>query len=159
VRGRRSRKLFAGGIQKIKITSEGNRRFGGACRSLTHKIMTGASSRRWRSVACGHWRSLYSTKLAAASPVHCRLVSSGSRSAFLRALRTNDDKVSVSESGCEIGDGGHTILNRLETTNPAPSKRLAMPIQFMEPAACAALTKRGTSPKIGFSVRTEEFFL
>ena len=62
----------------------------------------------------GCWRSLYLTKLAAASPFLCCLVSPGSKLAFLRAFRTNDDKVSVSDGGLESGDGRHTILALLQ---------------------------------------------
>jgi phosphoribosylaminoimidazole-succinocarboxamide synthase len=65
----------------------------------------------------GCWRSLYLTKLAAASPFLCCLVSPGSKLAFLRAFRTNDDKVSVSDGGLESGDGRHTILALLQSAN------------------------------------------
>jgi len=78
--------MFMEVLLGVKIAPEGSRLFGGAC--FLHKIKTGTSSRRWRSVARGYWRSLHKTKLAAASPFHCCLVSPGSKKAFVRAFRT-----------------------------------------------------------------------
>jgi hypothetical protein len=93
-----------------KIASEGNLRLGGACRSIRHKIKTGTSSRHWRSVVSGYWRSLYKTKLAAASPFLCCLVVVRLKDGLLACHRTNDDNGSVSECSGRSGDGRHTIL-------------------------------------------------
>jgi hypothetical protein len=38
---------------------EGRRLFGGSCTNYKNKIKRGASSRRWRSVACDYWQSLH----------------------------------------------------------------------------------------------------
>jgi hypothetical protein len=52
-------------------------------------MMTGTSSRHWRSVARGHWRSLHLTRVAASSPFHNSLVSPGSKGGLvLLAART-----------------------------------------------------------------------
>jgi hypothetical protein len=85
-----------------------------------HKIKMGASSRHWRSVVRSYWCSLHKTKLAAASPFHCRLVSPGSKKAFLRALRTMLTIWSFAEVASAGRDGDHTSFSHPKESRNTP---------------------------------------
>ena len=73
------------GFRGRKIAPEGYLLFGGACLS---QVKVGD---QWPALEVGSTRPLVipiQTKLAAASPFHCCLVSPGSKKAFVHAVRT-----------------------------------------------------------------------
>jgi len=96
---------------------------------------SGTSSRRWRSVARGYWRSLYTTRLAAASPFHSQLVSPGSRETVLASLSSHVDSCSFADIAGPFRDGHHNglfarlsrVLRRANRAKSASALRIDKP--------------------------------
>ncbi len=99
-----------------KIAPGGTRRSGGACstKETVHKIMTGASSRHWRSVAHSYWcPCTYEASCGFPFPLLPRVARL--KKSFFKLLSPSNhvDICSFTHVDTSSGDGRHTTLCKI----------------------------------------------